>query len=232
MNSPELILRLATASDLPAIARCWYYAFFDDEVIGDLMHPHREESPEDVYYFLLRGVRERFWDWRHQFIVITVIEEGIERIVGAADWRRIGDGGKAMELPRLDPRNLISPTYSLYHNVSLYFFPNRAADPARASILNSAVESAASYWTGKHSQCWDLYVCGVHPDYQGKGIGKALVDWGIRKADEERTSASVLCGEKNRVFYNKAGLTEDMGGLKSSSGGNGGIALFRSVQQE
>lgn len=49
-----------------------------------------------------------------------------------------------------------------------------------------------------------------------------LVDWGFRKADEEQTSASVLCGEKNRGFYSKCGLSEQVGS------GNDGIALFRS----
>ena len=113
----------------------------------------------------------------------------------------------------------------------LQLFPNRAADPARASILNTAVANAASYWTNEHAECWDLYVCGVHPDFQGKGIGKMLVAWGIGMADQQLTSASVLCGEKNRGFYNRGGLTEDMGALKGGSGG-GGIALFRSARRD
>lgn len=213
------------------------------------MHPHRKDYPEDVYWFLLRGIRERYWDWRHQFIVVTVQEDGEERIAGAADWRRIGDGGKSMDLAWFDARelmpikidcsveadtrkgNMIAPSISLYHKAMLQFFPNRAADPTRASILSNAVANAASYWTGEHAECWDLYVCGVHPDFQGKGIGKMLVNWGVRMADQQSTSASVLCGEKNRVFYNRGGLTEDMGALKGGSGG-GGIALFRSARKE
>lgn len=71
-----------------------------------MMHPRRKEYPEDVYWFLLRGIVERYWDWRHQFIVVTVKEEGswTEKIVGAADWRRIGEGGRRMELGWMDPR--------------------------------------------------------------------------------------------------------------------------------
>lgn len=104
MQSKTPTLRLATFSDLPSIARCWYHAFFDDEIIGEMMHPHRKEYPEDVYYFLLRGIRERFWDWRHQFIVVTLQNDGEERVAGAADWRRVGEGGKSMELWWGDPR--------------------------------------------------------------------------------------------------------------------------------
>ncbi|KAF2277348.1 uncharacterized protein EI97DRAFT_432227 [Westerdykella ornata] len=100
-------LRLARYSDLADIARCWYHAFFDDEIIGDMMHPNRKQYPEDVYWFLLRGIRERFWEWRHQFIVVTVKVGDKERIVGAADWRRVGEGGKKMEMFWCDPSKAV-----------------------------------------------------------------------------------------------------------------------------
>lgn len=97
-------LREARLSDINAIANVWYKAFFDDEIIGQLMHPHRKKYPEDVHYFLLRGVRERFWDWRHQFMVVTATDEkGVEVVVGAADWRRLGEGGRRRELSPSDP---------------------------------------------------------------------------------------------------------------------------------
>lgn len=118
---------------------------------------------------------------------------------------------------------MLNPATRLYHRASLAIFPNRAADPDRASFLDSAVANASKYWTGRHAECWDLYVCGVHPEFQGKGIGKFLVRWGTDQADYEGLSASVLCGEKNREFYNKQGLTEQVGK------GNDGIALFRSA---
>lgn len=83
----------------------WQRAFFDDEIIGEIMHPHREKYPEDIYWFLLRGIRERFWDWRHRFfVVVTKDDNGVERVAGAADWRRLGNGGAAMELSKVDPR--------------------------------------------------------------------------------------------------------------------------------
>jgi hypothetical protein len=96
----ELHLRPARITDLNSIACIWASAFFDDEIIGEIMHPNRKEYPEDVYWFLLRGIRERFWNWRHQFMVVTT---GAGNIVGAADWRRLGKGGENMDLFRIDP---------------------------------------------------------------------------------------------------------------------------------
>jgi len=110
----EYQLRQAGLSDLSSIARVWHRAFFDDEIIGDIMHPNRKEHPEDVYWFLLRGVRERFWDWRHQFmVVVTKDEKCNEKVVGAADWRRLGNGGAQRELYRLDPRKLVKTASSM-----------------------------------------------------------------------------------------------------------------------
>jgi hypothetical protein len=51
------------------------FFFFEDEIIGILMHPHRQEYPEDVYWLLLQGIRERFWDLRHKFFVVVTQDE-------------------------------------------------------------------------------------------------------------------------------------------------------------
>ncbi|KAI4636863.1 hypothetical protein J4E93_010879 [Alternaria ventricosa] len=220
-RTTDFELRAAKFSDLASIATVWAAAFFDDEIIGELMHPHRKEYPDDVYWFLLRGIRQRFWDWRHRFIV--VIDDG--KVVGAADWRRLGRGGEKLELGRTDPRNLIAPLVKAYHSTSLVLFPNRAADPTRTSFLDTAVANSGKYWTGHRTECWDLHVCGVHTDYQGKGVGKLLATWGVREAHKEgdEVVASVLCGEKNRGFYAKAGMGVQVSEFK---GDGGGIALF------
>jgi ribosomal protein S18 acetylase RimI-like enzyme len=221
-SPPSYHLRPATISDLSSIGRIWTSAFFDDEIIGHLMHPHRAQYPNDVYWFLLRGIRERFWNWRHQFIVVTILKDGKERIVGAADWRRLGNGGSIRSPTFLHPGNLIAPLFKLHHTISLQLFPNRAANPSQSSFLSSAVANSEKYWTGERAECWDLHVCGVDPEFQGRGVGKMLASWGVREAEKERdvVVASVLCGEKNRGFYGKAGFGMQVGG------GEKGIVLF------
>ncbi|KAB5549455.1 acyl-CoA N-acyltransferase [Coniochaeta sp. 2T2.1] len=212
-----VIVRLAKATDIPAIARCWYHAFFDDVVIGEIMHPFRKEYPDDVYYFLLRGIRERYFDWSHRFVVATVND----RVVGAAEWRRLGSDTNALQLWRFDPRNIISPAISLWNSLSLKLYPNRAADPTRSSYLDAAVEGSTHHWTGGRAECWDLHICGVHPEWQGKGVGKKVVAWGTARADEEGVCCSVITGETKRAFYARSGFVGD-GKL-----GGQGIILFR-----
>jgi GNAT superfamily N-acetyltransferase len=62
----------------------------------------------------------------------------------------------------------------------------------------------------------------VRPDYQGKGVGRLLAEWGVEEAQKEgdHVVASVLCGEKNRRFYGKAGM-----GVQVAKGDQG-LALF------
>jgi len=109
--------------------------------------------------------------------------------------------------------------------MSLTLYPNRAADPTRTSFLDTAVANSDKYWTGHRTECWDLHVCGVQPDYQGKGVGKLLATWGVREAQKEgdEVVASVLCGEKNKGFYAKAGMGVQ---VSESKGDGGGIVLF------
>ncbi|KAF2203203.1 hypothetical protein GQ43DRAFT_279302 [Delitschia confertaspora ATCC 74209] len=218
-GKPEIpSIRLATLSDIPAIARCWYEAFFDDVVIGEIMHPNRKQYPEDVYYFLLRGIRERFFDWTHQFVVAVIKDGNGEKVVGAADWRRLGEGGRARELSRVDPRNLLAPTLSLINKLSLFLYPNRAADPTRTAFLTSAVEDSKRFWTGERAECWDLYVCGVHPEWQSKGVGLKLVGWGTERADEEAVVCSVITGDSKRGFYGRKGFVRCGNVFNSSVG--------------
>jgi len=66
----------------------------------------------------------------------------------------------------------------------------------------------------------------VHPEWQGKGIGKRLVEWGTRIADQEGVCNSVITGEPKRAFYGKCGLTEKLANLGEGDDG-GGIILFR-----
>ncbi|KAF2824484.1 acyl-CoA N-acyltransferase [Ophiobolus disseminans] len=225
MSASQFQLRPAHLTDLPSIAQVWSRAFFDDEIIGTLMHPYRNIFPNDIYYFLLRGIRERFFDWRHQFIVVTTHNGDI---VGAADWRRLGTGGQTRGLWTLDPRSLMPAILHTYHALSLRIWPNRAADPSRASFLDSAVAKSERHWTGDRAECWDLHVCGVDPKFQGKGIGRMLAEWGVESAKKEGEGvvASVLCGEKNRGFYGKAGLGTEVGASGNVVREGGGIVLF------
>lgn len=106
----EIVLRDARFSELPEIAHVMAKAFWEDNLFGQLIHPHRNEHPDDVDLYWLRRARVNFWDYRWRWLVaVGKDESGREVIAGIAQWARLGDGGKKLECWYLDPREFILP---------------------------------------------------------------------------------------------------------------------------
>jgi predicted N-acetyltransferase YhbS len=52
---------------------------------------------------------------------------------------------------------------------------------------------------------------GVLPEYQGKGIGRKLVKWGMDSAAKEGIHASVISAPGKEPFYYKVGFEYQLG---------------------
>lgn len=101
----SLKLRDARYSELPEISHVMAQAFWEDNLFGDLVHPRRSKYPRDFDLYWLRRARVNFWDYRWKWLVAVDSDvDGNEVIVGAAQWARLGEGGRKMECLWLDPR--------------------------------------------------------------------------------------------------------------------------------
>jgi predicted N-acetyltransferase YhbS len=73
----------------------------------------------------------------------------------------------------------------------------------------------------------------THPNFQGQGIGKELVKWGLEEADKEKVCASVISSDGKEGFYGKLGFIE-VGranvGLLKENGIKGGAVMFREMK--
>ena len=99
-----MAIRIARYRDLNAINRICADAFFDDVFFGDFMHTRRREHPEGMLMYFARRNREKWFDWKHVWLVsYTNDESGNEVVTGFADWVREGSS-KQMGLWWLDPR--------------------------------------------------------------------------------------------------------------------------------
>ena len=104
-NMSGIVFRDARYSELPEVAHVMALAFWEDNLFGQLIHPHRNEFPDDVDLYWLRRARVNFWDYRWKLLVaVSKDESGREVIAGVAQWARLGDGGKELECWSLDPR--------------------------------------------------------------------------------------------------------------------------------
>ncbi len=117
----------------------------------------------------------------------------------------------------------MKPLLSTFYRLRRLFITNRAA-------LVPSTPSPLTYWTlgpflgplvegfmsAPHRQKhWSLEILGVHPDEQGKGYGKELVQDGLQRfaqSDPEGdVPAVVVSADGKEEFYRKCGFPELLG---------------------
>lgn len=90
--------------------------------------------------------------------------------------------------------------------VHAFIWCNRACDPKQEDAIDRAHPFMDLAWTGERSESWYLDFLAVHPNYQGKNIGRTLVLWGLEKADRGGICASVISAFGKDPFYQKCGF--------------------------
>lgn len=115
------------------------------------------------------------------------------------------------------PGNLLKPLSSAAMGAHAWLWPNRASDE-NEDVIERAFPFFDDMWTGKRAESWFLEVLAVHPDFQGKNIGRQLVQWGLDKAQDEGVCASVISALGKDEFYLKCGFTEQHGNAGQGEG--------------
>ncbi|KAK5313650.1 hypothetical protein LTR93_010828 [Exophiala xenobiotica] len=240
---PSFTLRRARFTDLPGAARATSLAFWDEVLFGRLIHPRRHEYPLDSDKYWYRRFMVDWWDWSHVFLVTTEREKGEsdsqrEIVTGLAHWSRIapskGENRKAgWELGWWDPRRLLKPLFGLVAKIMDFFSPNRAASPRDEDIVERSYDFLDHVWEGARAESWYLECLAVHPDFQGKGQGRALVAWGLEQARKEGIACSVIAADGKERFYQTCGFNIGPVGRAGEGEGNplkdvaGGLVFFR-----
>jgi GNAT superfamily N-acetyltransferase len=85
-------------------------------------------------------------------------------------------------------------------------WPNRACDPKKEDIIERSYPFFDPVWKGERAESWYLEALAVRPDFQGKGVGRALVQWGLRRAEDDGVCASVISAFGKDGFYRKSGF--------------------------
>jgi predicted N-acetyltransferase YhbS len=93
------------------------------------------------------------------------------------------------------------------------------------------------HWAGPRQENWYLALCAVHPDHQGQGFGRELVEWGIRQAERENVHASVMSSDGSDQFYLRCGFEQIVGNATEGEGNplrgvKGGAILFWFPKEE
>lgn len=204
-------IRPATWSDLTPAAHCAASAFFDEELFGPIMHPHRHTYPGDMYLFFLRRLRREFFD-PACLILVSYPSSSRSAITGVAVWEWRGARAAALREQQSVWGRLAGWVMKWWTRVESKLWKNRAADPSRVDILARAHPFIDHYWaTEERKDCFDLALCGVSTAAQGQGHGRELVRWGVEKAREEGVVAGLVAAKGKEGFYRKCGFGEPVG---------------------
>lgn len=89
-----------------------------------------------------------------------------------------------------------------------WLFPSWWTIQARWAEIVTAEEKCAEKFLGcrKVDDMWYLKLLAVHPQFQRKGVGAALVDWGLNQAQERGEKAYLEASEMGEGFYLKKGF--------------------------
>ena len=216
-------VRLATPEDEPAITALCTAAFFEENLFGVTIHPHRHQYPDDIIIFWHQWLRDDFAEPRNRILVTTTTFNGEEMVTGMATWQRQGDDPGAQKVIS----EWIAP--GEYAFQPLPSTRNRAIDPTKSTILQDSEPFFKHHWAPTthgvpRSQNWYLHLCAVDPAYHKRGFGQQLVKWGLDRAREENVHASVMTSDGANPFYFCCGFDEKVGNCTEGEGNPFGLA--------
>ncbi|KAI4718168.1 hypothetical protein E4T48_05609 [Aureobasidium sp. EXF-10727] len=211
-------IRPATWADLKPAARTAALAFWEDELHGTRLHPHRSKHPKSFERFFLHDLRENYCDAECQ-VWVSHPQHHPEKITGMAVWMRTGEGGRRLHARQSWLRWLMSRlVLPVYHKIDLLLHPNNAADAAGWRDMEKSFPFMEHHFEKPgYDETWDLVLLFQAPQYQGCGYGTELVRWGLEQAKEEGIRVSLVSSKAAEGFYMKLGIDEHVG--NASDGG-------------
>jgi hypothetical protein len=193
-----MYIRPALPSDEPAMVRICTRAFFDEDLFGRVIHPHRHTYPEDVAVFWREQLRAEWIEPSNRIMVAVTSPDADaaapdtltitgEQIVGVAVWQRQGTdaGADRIRAEWQDPGAFPPAPTTL----------NRAIAPENKDILDRTLPFFKHLWAGDRANTWY----------------RAVVQWGLNQARSEGVCASVTASAGNEKFYLKCGFDEIVG---------------------
>ncbi|KAL1306606.1 hypothetical protein AAFC00_005289 [Neodothiora populina] len=207
-------IRQATWRDLPLAAQVAASAFWDEDLLGPFMHPHRKTYPSDMALWFMRQLRKDFFNPCCTILLSHPASSPVT-ITGVAVWGRKGPQGTQELRAQQSWLSWFCGKFfvPLLNWVDERVRPNRAADPARADVLERSFTFIAHHWLSPPHRIenWYLQLLAASPAHQGKGYGKELVTWGVQRAERENLTVSLISAAGKEGFYRRCGFGEPVG---------------------
>ncbi|XDG01653.1 hypothetical protein ABKA04_001268 [Annulohypoxylon sp. FPYF3050] len=175
-------IRKATESDIPAIVDVYFDAFRDHPLTLNAFRPGTEAAVN----WWTQSVSADLKDPNAHFQVVTdPTSANPERIIAFGKWRE----WLTSRTPPAPP----APKWP------------EGADVPLLELFFGTINAKHDEILGERPH-WYLDILGVRQEAQGKGVGSALVKWGIGKADEVGQEAFLAASPAGAPMYKKHGF--------------------------
>jgi GNAT superfamily N-acetyltransferase len=210
-----LALSLATPADLPNLARAQYAAFHPNDTLHVLIYPSPDRVPESTFE---KTVERQTDAWKDNVTWVKVTDDETGTVIAGAKWIFWPkSGGWAEEEGKRWPESFgVDAVKEMRREEGGAANGMPDGTPGTKNVGKGVDDLAYVAWImeefmerrRKRNQgpAALLDICYVHPDWQGKGAGKLLVQWGTEKADELGLRTFVEASYSGRPLYEKFGF--------------------------
>ncbi|KPM34477.1 hypothetical protein AK830_g12091 [Neonectria ditissima] len=185
-----LSLREATQQDVAAIARISAAAFHPttDAITRQLfplgLKPEDAQDGEAAYHW--RAARKSNSMHSKRTAMIVAVDDSLDgEVVGFALWESPAGPEDAVEVAHKEPE------------------PPAALDRAAFAEMKSIVSADATETFGERGMkdVWHLDYIGIEPKHQRRGIGRMLLEWGIKHAEKDDRECYLVATPAGRPLY-------------------------------
>lgn len=176
----DLKLRAATPDDVEALCET-FFAGFQDELIAKRVFPSDLPSSWD---FWREAMAEGLQDPCEHTVVAEDMSTAPPTVVGFAKWKALPAGTEIPQPPTEWP-----------------------ADPELGTAFFHLMWRKHKEMSGGRPH-WYLDLLTTKKDYQKKGIGRMLVEWGLERVDAEGVECCVSGTPEGMGLYEKYGFKE------------------------
>ncbi|PQE22051.1 Acyl- N-acyltransferase protein [Rutstroemia sp. NJR-2017a BBW] len=193
MPSSELILSPATDPDIPRLAQISTLAFSTHDAAYRIVWGQTLPGAHDaaITHLLLPPQSSTRCTMK-----VTISEQ----IAGFALWylptntvAAAETNKKTLDL-RSDPKDVETSSWNPPPGMNMQFFMEK--------IMSFGEAKKRDYVEGRDMM---LDLCFVDPEYQNRGVGKMLLEWGMQKADEFGVDIWLVSTPDAKGFYERAG---------------------------
>jgi predicted N-acetyltransferase YhbS len=208
-----LQIRPARKSEIPTVSNIASNAFWNHPDVARY-YPKRVKHPEAFVHSYERMLEEHLYSAGALLLVAVQVPETTadantaEAIVGFAAWQRYGDTPCAEEWKK---RSLGTRVFSALLTMRDIVVIDRSylGPLQRWKLERKSPETEEDMGDGQVKETddhWCLHVLGVHSEWQGKGVGTALLNWGVKEATREQVPVLLWASVSVERFYRNHGF--------------------------